>query len=634
MMKKIIDTKLCTMNKKLAITLQILRISLASFSQLYATHEDLKDGVMHLASAPSVETNQQRIIDRLTQGMNAHDKSSVITAMSEMPTERLATFEAVVDRLSAGINEIDRSRVINALAAVPTDRLTAAFEVAVNRFSAEIAIMNRPTKRLNQHNKSRVISALAAVPTESLAAFEEAVNRLSAGMNAHDKSSVISAVAVVPAERLAAFETVVNRLTERMSKNNKSRVIRSVTVMPTDRLNTLINNFFTNQILQQLAQFVPPNASCSLIETLAASEPNTWQAEITRVINEYRHTAAPNQTGAAFEVHRYANTQVTTSSSANSSSSPLTMSLNDAVIGNMNERLQTAGIALIPYVDAEKLLNSWIEAKYSNPDDQVKAKHAAFTKLASDLEYEQVISTVVSFLQKFHSKSIDLWLDGFLKESTTAYKNNGESCAKGIKERVATGVRTIDPELDSIFTQAEGPALARAFMVGLNLSDTKRCKEITKELVKRGLTRSSSAVEAADIFERYMKESFASYGVDSAKYSTHIRQMKLLVAADSGFEAFIQPILKQLEDEKLRAMQDAEYAESVAADLAKPSFVKPAEIVASQVAPAVAMALSEDERRRIAHEHKEQEKKRERTARLLHFGQVAPNPQEDNLKGS
>jgi len=346
-------------------------------------------------------------------------------------------------------------------------------------------------------------------------------------------------------------------------------------VIPAKRLANFTN--IPDQTIYQLHQYVPTYQRYDLIRILSIMQPNQWQAEITRVINEYRHGNARAQPGVAFEVHNYANKQITTSSSSATSSSSSPMRLDDAVMQKMTQRLQVGKVTLLAYVDAKALLEEWIEAKYrtalaedlkreksktrtledkkstvntltlKRQEERKRAKHAAFAKLANDTDYEQVICTAVSFLQQFHPESVDIWLDGFLTESITAYGNNGESCSKGIRERVATGMRTIDTELDTIFAQAEGPALANKFIGSLNLNDTKRCEAITKELIELGLTINSTAAEASGIFERYMRKSLTSYGVRIEDYAKQLQTMKELVAEEGGFETYIKPILQKMD---------------------------------------------------------------------------------------
>ncbi len=513
-------------------------------------------------------------VNNLSQGMNGHGKSTVIAAVSKVPAERLKAFEDTANNLSQGMNGHDKSHVIYCVANIPTECLTPAFEAAANNLSQEMngedkctviyCIVNIPAECLtpafintvnnfsqgmNGHDKSSMITAVSKVPAKHLDALKIAVNNLYQGTNVYNKNQVITVVLNMAIERLTPqFIDAVNRLSGRMDEYYKSRMIENVSKIAAENL-TALNNTFTDQILQQL-RFVPDDKRVELVSRLATMEANQWQAEITQTIDQYRPHIV--MVPLLHEVHNYASTQVTANSSSNSASpssssssrSPSPTRLDDAVIENMNQRLQQSGIDPIAFADAKMLLEQWIETKYSNSSasssELESAKDAAFAKLVSDTDYEQVISTAVSFLQKFHSDKLDLWLDGFLGESIKA-----NSCNKGIKERVATGMRNIDPELDELFAQAEGPALVNKFMGNLNLSDKNRCKTITEELIKLGLNANSTAAEAGEIFERYIRNWFTESGVSADKYLSDIQTMKELVEEFGGFEKYIKPILKK-----------------------------------------------------------------------------------------
>ncbi len=112
-------------------------------------------------------------------------------------------------------------------------------------------------------------------------------------------------------------------------------------------------------------------------------------------------------------------------------------------------------------------------------------------------------------------------------------------------------MRNIDPELDTLFAQAEGPKLASTFLAGLRLNDPVRCEVIVKELIRLELNVDSDASQAAKIFEQYMRESLASYGVSADKYLLEIQRMKELVAEEGGFDTYIKPILLDIDDSSL-----------------------------------------------------------------------------------
>jgi hypothetical protein len=553
------------------IPAKYLTVFEAVVNRLCHDKTDIRNALRAIGSVPDTLDLFLKIHDveqRLSYNISGNDIINLIDAMTYVPLASLTLeFAEVVNHLSCDVDIDAKMDVISAIKNVPLTALTLEFVQSVNHFCF----------RMKKKDKMDFIRTIGEVPAERLTfEFVQAVHRLSQGMSENDKINFIDTLEYMPANHIAALD----RLSLDMSENDKINFIDTLKYMPADdvaALEAIVNDLYgydklraittlaevsaeslTENILQQFSQYVPYFERNYLITRLVAMEPEHRQAEITRVINEYRHDAdaRAGQSSVAFEVHNYANTLVSTSSGSSSISSSISafpMRLNDAVIEKMNQRLQMNQVDLIPHADARAFLEDRIEQKYSsssacsssNPAELERAKHAAFSKSASDVEYQQVISTTVSFLQKFHPESIDLWLDGFLTESMNAYRNGGESCSKGIKERVASGMRTIDPELNMLFSQAEGPVLAKAFMAGLKLNDSERCKVITKELIERGLTISSNAAEAAEVFVQYMSESLASYGVSVADYTSQLQTMKNLVGEQGGFETYIQPILTE-----------------------------------------------------------------------------------------
>ena len=218
--------------------------------------------------------------------------------------------------------------VIGDLAQVHAECLTPAFVDAVNGM----------TQGMDGFCKSSVIRAVATVPAERLTPdFIAAANRLSDGMEIIRKSNVIGALANVPAKHLTpAFEALVNRLSDGMGGSDKELMISAL--LSVKHFDSLMNAF-TDQTLQELTQYVPSYARIDLIERLTTRQPNQWQAEITQLINEYRHDneyrhyaeitqlidpyghnnagARAAHPGVLHEVHYYANTQVTPGTTRN-----------------------------------------------------------------------------------------------------------------------------------------------------------------------------------------------------------------------------------------------------------------------------------------------------------------------------
>ncbi len=260
------------MNKRF-ITLQILGIILASFSQLFCVEQEVLDpqpncraATSHVPVVSAVEFSDaalQRAAAPLSQGMGAgaevtvistaaafcnwvlsagkdaamsisqwmsgNDKADVLNAIAAagVPDGLLTdTFVEAVNRLFQGRGGFDETRMIRALASMPVERLTPEFVAAVNRLSQEIMVC-----------KEYVIRALAGVPVERLTpAFVEAASCLSQEMGVYDQVTVIKALAGVPAERLEVFAAAMNRLSSGMGGGGKSNVIKAVASIPAERL--------------------------------------------------------------------------------------------------------------------------------------------------------------------------------------------------------------------------------------------------------------------------------------------------------------------------------------------------------------------------------------------------------------
>lgn len=455
---------------------------------------------------------------------------------------------------------------------------------------------------LTHANSSRAATSSQARASNTLTR-EEVANYFFDRTSKDEREHIIQALANVPEDHLTRdfIDIAKDLFKNRETPTTRADIIVALGNVPADRFKTTFMNYirlpvpitpslltnlsqlqatFTNEEMDRLKDSIPLFDILRLINRVSEMQPEQYQAEIEQTIAQYQHNAGAGVgRGAAFEVHNYANTQVNVnssndtsgssgSSSSSSRSSSPTMRLDDAVMQQMQTKLQAANTPTMEYQRARVLLKSWIEKKYANAVERQQAEQAAFSKLASDVHYNRDIAVAVTFLQKFHPNKIDLWLDGFLTESMSAYEKsaNSTSCTKGISERIATGMRGIDAELNKLFAQAEGPTLAKAFMAGLNIDNTQRCRAITHELVKLGLTENSTPKQAGEIMETYMRKSLDSYGVSADAYASQIKTMKELVAAEGGFETYIKPALEAFERERVRKEQDQAYEETLKAD--------------------------------------------------------------------
>ena len=179
-----------------------------------------------------------------------------------------------------------------------------------------------------------------------------------------------------------------------------------------------------------------------------------------------------------------------------------------------------------------------------------EAKTAALYRLASDIDYEEKLSLAVTFIQKIHPDKMEQWIAGFVNESITAYTNsiNPVSCSKGIRERIATGLRGIDSELDKLFAQAEAPLLVKNWLKSWNLLDLKdeAKQELVKQLKAKGITGESNATDAANAFSEIAKEQLTTHGISGNEDLLD----EIEVYAESMVKANYTEVLKGLIDKK------------------------------------------------------------------------------------
>ena len=218
--------------------------------------------------------------------------------------------------------------------------------------------------------------------------------------------------------------------------------------------------------------------------------------------------------GLAFEVHNYADAQVTSSKIAKDSKDTQSTRLIDAVWKNMTDRLYD--VKLMSFSDVEIILGDAID-EWVSPDKREEAKMAALYRLASDLSYEQELSLTVTFIQTFHVSKMEQWIHGFVGESITAYANrsNPTGCSKGTKERVATGLRGIDLELDKLFAQVEGPVLMRNWLKTWNLIhiNDEAKQNLARQLIDKGVNGKSSMDDVIKVFLEIVNKQLDEYGV-------------------------------------------------------------------------------------------------------------------------
>ncbi|MEI6188677.1 MAG: hypothetical protein WCP46_09380, partial [Alphaproteobacteria bacterium] len=231
-------------------------------------------------------------------------------------------------------------------------------------------------------------------------------------------------------------------------------------------------------------------------------------------LEERLNHASPSR-GIAHEIHNYNNTQVIDreiSSSSTYTSRP--NRLINVVWRNVNRLLKDVNI--INYATAKLIIEQAIE-KFIPNEQQDLATQAALHHLGSDSNYEHKLSVAITFIQTFHEDKMEHWINGFILESIEAYKNssNSTSCSKGILERIATGFRGINPELDKLFAQAEAPLLVRNWLKIWdlpNINDEIK-QDLVKQLKAKGINCDSGAADAANAFREIANEELQKQGI-------------------------------------------------------------------------------------------------------------------------
>ncbi len=229
--------------------------------------------------------------------------------------------------------------------------------------------------------------------------------------------------------------------------------------------------------------------------------------------------------GMTHEIHDYSGTLViptstpedgdraSTTGEARTDFAPISATLYDAVLENIRKR--TCDQVLTDWKNSKLIIDKGIE-EHIKIEQQTQAKEAMGRLTATD---QPLLQLVISFILKVHPSSLQQWIKGFIEESITAYidSTSGTSCTKGIKERIATGLRGIDHELDGLFAQPEGRLLFGNWLKTWNLSDVKdgTKPELARQLIGKGVTAESSPEDAAKAFREIANEELKEQGLTS-----------------------------------------------------------------------------------------------------------------------
>jgi hypothetical protein len=219
--------------------------------------------------------------------------------------------------------------------------------------------------------------------------------------------------------------------------------------------------------------------------------------------------------GGCLGVHNYANAPVKVEGSQHAS-----VKLLDAVWDHLSAKcklLETQKEYVpLTFDGACADVNDWITS-FVPEEEQKTARDAAFHRLISDKDYEDVLTLVVNYLNAYHPEGIEVWITAFIRESITAYNSeNSVSCDRGIRERVSVGLRKIDAELDKIFVQVEGPVLMTNTIKKWNPSGEP--EKVAALLVGAGISPEAEAEDAAALFRQLFASDVKANGLSMDDY--------------------------------------------------------------------------------------------------------------------
>jgi hypothetical protein len=173
---------------------------------------------------------------------------------------------------------------------------------------------------------------------------------------------------------------------------------------------------------------------------------------------------------------------------------------------------QNRGRQLATLNDAYNALESWVNNNYRDDGyyEAMDAVQAGWT-----LTTRHMLPMVYTFMLNNHSDKIGIWFSGFVTESMTAYINARDSlsCVQGIEERIITGLRGIDAELNLIFAGPERTLLLNNFLKNtLNINSPTKLKNIASNICKIGVNENTTPNRAMVKFQEYINAEVSQHG--------------------------------------------------------------------------------------------------------------------------
>lgn len=194
-----------------------------------------------------------------------------------------------------------------------------------------------------------------------------------------------------------------------------------------------------------------------------------------------------------------------------------TMRLDEAIMYTIEKRVGVAPLL------KEGPIKAWLSIVVNKLyiETERQAAHAVITK-GWNINTPRRLGLVIVFITTYYPGSIDSWAKGYITESINAYKNGPSSCSKGIDERIMTGLRGIDDELDAIFSTPERNLMIKNFFATLNIGEEKRARYVAKMLIERGVSSDSTDEEAAIEYKGFLQKHVTSHGGGEGEHAARI----------------------------------------------------------------------------------------------------------------
>ncbi|MDP3372096.1 MAG: hypothetical protein Q8S21_04320 [Candidatus Paracaedibacteraceae bacterium] len=131
-----------------------------------------------------------------------------------------------------------------------------------------------------------------------------------------------------------------------------------------------------------------------------------------------------------------------------------------------------------------------------------------------------------------------------------------------ISQHAAAILRHDHSGINPNYTFIESKRLSIKFINNLNFSNPKRLQQITKILMLRGIHSENPIKKVLKAYRFYLIDGIKACGIDELHFDSEIKEnieKALKFISNEGFEIYIKPEMKKLENQALHIQQGLEY---------------------------------------------------------------------------